>query len=185
MKGASRAAADRPTAEVLAKAGWARHVGDGLGLYISAGQQRLWVIEKGEVVGSYACSTAALGLGQVEGSRQTPVGWHVIAEKIGAGLPVGAVFKERQFTGEVWTPGPDDGHDRILTRILRLCGTEPYLNAGPGIDSYERFIYIHGTSGEDRLGSPASAGCIRMSNRDVIELFDRVATGTAVFVSGA
>jgi hypothetical protein len=171
--------------EMLAAAGWRDRVGDGLGLLVSVRQQRVWVIERGAAVGSFACSTAARGLGQAEGSRQTPVGWHVVADKIGEGLPVGAVFKERQFTGEIWRSGTDDGHDRILTRIIRLRGVEPYLNSGPGIDSYDRYIYIHGTSGEDRLGSPASAGCIRMSNRDVIALFERVATGTPVYISAS
>lgn len=172
-----------PSAASLAAAGWGAKVGSGRGLYVSTRQQRIWVIEQDRALASYRCSTAARGLGQIEGSRQTPAGWHVIAEKIGAGLPAGAVFRERVFTGEVWEPGPDDEHDRILTRILRLRGTEPYLNAGPGIDSYERYIYIHGTSGEDRLGTPASAGCVRMSNQDVIELFERVSTGTPVYIS--
>ncbi len=177
--------ADGPTASALAASGWKSHVGDGAGLYVSTREQRIWLIERGVVVASYACSTAARGTGQVEGSRQTPLGWHVVADKIGAGLPVGAVLKERQFTGEIWTPAPDDGHDRILTRIIRLRGSEPYLNSGPGIDSYDRYIYIHGTSGEDRLGTPASAGCIRMSNRDVIALFERVATGTPVYIAAS
>lgn len=171
-----------PSGAALARAGWSARVGSGMGLYVSARTQRIWLIDGGKAVGSYPCSTAVRGLGQVEGSRQTPLGWHVVAEKIGDGLPIGAVFRERQFTGEIWSGGVEDGHDRILTRIIWLRGTEPYLNTGPGVDSFSRYIYIHGTSGEDRLGTPASAGCIRMSNRDVIVVFDRVRTGTPVYI---
>jgi hypothetical protein len=167
----------------LEAAGWSKRVGDMPGIWVSESEQRAYLLRGREVLATYACSTATRGLGEAEGSLRTPRGWHVVLDKIGDGMPPGAVFRDRIFTGEIVIARRDDGRDRVLTRIMRLQGLEPGLNAGPGVDSYDRYIYIHGTSAEDRIGSPASAGCIRLCNDDVIELYDRVPSGTLVLIT--
>ena len=138
------------------------------------------------LIRQYPVSTAANGLGERSGSYCTPRGRHRIAEKIGAGAPLGAAFKARQPTGEIWTRELDaenPGRDWILTRILWLEGLEPGRNKGGTVDSHARYIYIHGTNEEHRLGTPASHGCIRMKNADVAELFELVKVGTEVRIS--
>jgi lipoprotein-anchoring transpeptidase ErfK/SrfK len=139
------------------------------------------------LIRQYPVSTAANGPGEHSGSYCTPRGRHRIAEKIGAGAPLYAAFKSREPTGEIWTPALDaqhPGRDWILTRILWLEGLEPGRNKGGSVDSRARYIYIHGTNEEHKLGKPASHGCIRMRNTDVVELFDRVEVGTEVRISG-
>lgn len=138
------------------------------------------------LIRQYPVSTAANGLGERSGSYCTPRGRHRIAEKIGAGAPLYAAFKGREPTGEIWTPAldaADPGRDWILTRILWLEGLEPGRNQGGTVDSHARYIYIHGTNEEHRIGTPASHGCIRMKNADVAELFDLVKVGTEVRIS--
>jgi hypothetical protein len=169
--------------ERLNTSGWNDIVGDGLGLWVSVAHQELVGIQKGRVEFKFACSTAAAGTGSRVGSWQTPIGWHAIDERFGDGLPVGAVFKERKYTGRVWNPANRTRDDLILTRIMWLRGLEPGVNSGQGIDSHERFIYIHGTPEEDKLGTPASLGCIRMANQDVAELYDMTTTGTPVLIT--
>ena len=122
----------------------------------------------------FKVSTAANGLCNVRGSNGTPAGWHRVATWIGGGAPLGQVFVSRRPTAAVLPPGAwrsAVGGERITTRILRLTGMEPGVNQGPGVDSLARFIYMHGTNQEHRLGTPASHGCIRMANRDVAALF--------------
>lgn len=134
----------------------------------------------------YPVSTASNGAGEQAGSYCTPRGRHRIAQKIGAGAPLFSAFKARESTGEIWTPelGAEfPGRDWILTRILWLEGLEPGKNQGDGVDTYKRYIYIHGTHEEHRIGTPASHGCIRMKNADVAELFDLVEVGTAVRIA--
>ncbi|HVP10974.1 MAG TPA: L,D-transpeptidase [Phycisphaerae bacterium] len=176
---------DLPTGYMglLRAAGWDERVGDAIALWVSVARQELIGIQNGRVVCRYPCSTAAAGAGSRVGSWQTPLGWHVIDERIGDGLPVGAIFKERKYTGRVWDPENRTHDDLILTRIMWLRGLEPGLNLGEGVDSHARFIYIHGTPEEDRLGTPASLGCIRMANRDVAELYDLTTTGTPVLIT--
>jgi UDP-N-acetylmuramate--alanine ligase len=106
---------------------------------------------------------------------------HRLERRIGAGEPPGAVFVDREPTGARWT-GEPASEDLILSRVLTLDGQEEGLNRGPGCDSLARTIYIHGTNHEGMLGVPASHGCIRLSNRDVIDLFDRVEVGDPVIV---
>ena len=116
----------------------------------------------------------------------TPTGMHRIAEKIGADAPLGMIFKGRQPTGEIANIVTDDlaGElDLITTRILWLEGLEPGINQGEGFDSHARYIYIHGTPEEGRLGHTVSRGCIRMANRDILELFDLVEPGTLVYIA--
>ena len=128
-------------------------------------------------------STAARGAGERDGSEQTPRGRHAVRQKIGAGAPERAVFVGREPTGEVCTAdrfADEPERDWILSRILWLDGLEEGRNRGGDVDSRARFIYIHGTPDEARIGEPASHGCIRMRNRDVIALFDRVEEGIEV-----
>ncbi|MDR1855008.1 MAG: L,D-transpeptidase [Azoarcus sp.] len=135
----------------------------------------------------YVVSTAANGVGEREGSERTPRGRHRIRAKIGAGQPLGAVFRARRPTGEIWTPAlaasaPE--RDWILSRILWLCGEEPGFNRCGDVDSQRRYIYIHGTGDDQPMGEPLSHGCVRMRNRDVAELFDLVEAGTKVEIVG-
>ena len=154
-------------------------------LVVDVPRQRLLLVHGGEIRADYPCSTAAAGIGGADGSFRTPPGVHTIARRIGAGAPAGAVFESREPTGEIWQGAPD-ARDLILTRILTLAGSEPGVNQGPGCDSLARYIYIHGTNHERALGEPGSHGCIRLSNRDVIALHDRVAAGDpVVIVAGA
>lgn len=139
----------------------------------------------GQVLAAYPVSTALKGPGEQDGSGCTPRGSHYIRAGIGAGLPPGTVFRARRPTGEIYSPElareyPD--RDWILSRILWLCGCEWGKNRGPGVDTFRRFIYIHGTPDSEPMGVPLSHGCVRMRNADVIELFDRVRPGTAVFI---
>jgi UDP-N-acetylmuramate--alanine ligase len=149
---------------------------------VSVPGQRLYLVEGGRVAAEYRVSTSARGVGGVEGSYRTPPGVHRVHAKIGAGAPRGAVFVERQPTGRVWQGEPSD-EDLILTRVLTLEGVESGVNCGPGCDSLERCIYIHGTNHEALLGTPASHGCVRMANQDVAELFDRLEPGDPVVVA--
>jgi lipoprotein-anchoring transpeptidase ErfK/SrfK len=138
------------------------------------------------LIREYPISTARNGLGEQCGSYCTPRGRHRIAEKIGAGQPLYAVFKARVPTGEIWSrelEADDPSRDWILTRILWLDGLEDGRNKGANVDTHDRYIYIHGTNEEHLIGQPVSHGCIRMKNADVVELFDLVETGTEVVIS--
>lgn len=150
---------------------------------IELGRQRLLLYEGPRLVREYLVSTAARGAGERMGSEQTPRGRHVVRAKIGAGAPEGAVFVGRRWTGEICTPelvAAQPGRDWILTRILWLSGLERGRNRLGEVDTMRRYIYIHGCPDAYPLGVPASHGCIRMRNRDVIELFDAVPVGTVV-----
>jgi lipoprotein-anchoring transpeptidase ErfK/SrfK len=129
----------------------------------------------------FRASTSRFGIGSREGSYKTPLGLHRIEEKIGGGAKPWTIFCSRENTGVVWSEGMDD-ENQILTRILRLRGLEPGVNAGPGIDSYDRYVYIHGTNREDLIGTPFSHGCVCMRNEDVIALYDMVEAGTYVYI---
>ena len=127
-------------------------------------------------------STARAGIGGEEGSFRTPPGWHRIHARIGEDAAPGTVFVSREPTGETWC-GEARDDDLILTRILTLDGLEDGVNRGPGCDSLARYIYLHGTNQEHLLGRPVSHGCVRLSNDDVRELFERVREGDFVFVA--
>jgi len=150
-------------------------------LLISVHDQRLTCIVDGKPDRSYGVSTAAAGLDAAEGSFGTPPGVHRIARKIGDGMELGTWFKSRVPAGQ-WRPGDPIDEDLVLTRILTLEGCEDGVNRGEGCDSLSRFIYIHGTNHEDRIGQAVSHGCIRMSNTDVIHLFQNVAEGDSVVI---
>ena len=137
----------------------------------------------GACIRRYQVSTARNGAGELSGSHCTPRGRHIVRARIGAGAPLGAAFRGRRPTGEVWTPELAATHparDWILTRILWLSGTEPGRNRLGEVDSMRRYIYIHGTPDTEPMGVPLSIGCVRMRNRDVAELFDLVPAGTPV-----
>ena len=137
----------------------------------------------GACIRRYVVSTARNGAGEASGSFCTPRGRHIIRARIGAGAPIGAAFRGRRPTGEVWTPelaAANPGRDWILTRILWLSGTEPGFNRLGEVDSMRRYIYIHGTPDTEPMGVPLSIGCVRMRNRDVTELFELVPAGTKV-----
>ena len=134
---------------------------------------------------TYAVSTSKFGPGEQNGSFRTPRGRHIVRAKIGAGQPLGTVFVRRRPTGEVWTPelhAQYPGRDWILTRILWLSGREPGVNRLGQVDTMRRYVYIHGCPDSAELGKPGSIGCVRMRNRDVAELFDRVASYTEVVI---
>ncbi len=150
-------------------------------LVVSVEEQALFVCANGTIVERFDCSTSRFGSGMRENSLRTPLGLHRICEKYGAGAPPGRVFRDREDTGEDWDH-KQNGDNLILTRILRLEGLEQGVNKGPGIDSYERYIYIHGTGREDLIGSPLSHGCVLLRNHDVIRLFDTVPQGTLVYI---
>jgi lipoprotein-anchoring transpeptidase ErfK/SrfK len=151
-------------------------------LYVSTTEQRLYRVSGGETVGSFRISTSKYGVGNASGSFQTPPGVHRIASKIGDNAPQGRIFEDRIDTGKTWAPGHYGGKNLVLTRIMRLEGLEEGVNRGPGIDSFDRYIYIHGTNREDSLGTPVSHGCVCMGNDDVVELFNSVPEGTIVVI---
>lgn len=146
----------------------------GLLLHASVTDQKLRVVSKKGIALTYTISTSKYGTGSQAHSNKTPLGWHAVADRIGNHAIPGQVFVARQpVKGHIldrsdWQQ--EHGEDLVLTRIMRLRGLEPGKNSGGGVDSYKRFIYIHGTNQEQRLGTPASHGCIRMSNRDIMEL---------------
>jgi lipoprotein-anchoring transpeptidase ErfK/SrfK len=139
--------------------------------------------DRGTPLRAYSVSTAKNGPGERRGSHCTPRGRHVIRAKIGAGAALNTVFVARRQTGETWSPelaARFPGRDWILTRILWLCGREPGFNRFGELDSMRRYIYIHGTPDHEPMGVPGSIGCVRMRNREIVELFDLVPAGTAV-----
>lgn len=147
--------------------------------------QTLQLFYHNTLVKSYIISTSRRPPSNVAHSLGTPRGLHEIAERIGCGQPAGMVFKSRVSTGRhfsEYAPEEIKTDDLITSRILWLRGLEEGVNAGDNVDSHDRYIYIHGTRHEDKLGTPASAGCVRMSNRDVIELHDEVRTGDWVWI---
>lgn len=154
-------------------------------IHVNIASQRLALEAHGEVVQEFDVSTSMNGPGEQNGSLCTPRGRHIIAEKIGAEAPANAVFVGRRATGELWTPelaAANPSRDWILTRILWLEGCEEGFNHGGDVDSKARFIYIHGTPDTEPMGKPASHGCIRMRNADIIRLFDSVPSGTPVII---
>lgn len=146
-------------------------------LEVSIGTQRLRLLDDTRLVREWPCSTSKFGIGFAEGSNKTPLGRFIVKEKHGAGADIGTIFKSRQPVGR-WTPGMETQSDLVLTRILWLDGAEP-RNA----NTFRRYIYIHGTNNELSIGRPASHGCVRMRNHEVIELFDLVPEGTPVQIS--
>lgn len=154
---------------------------------ISLVDQRLRLVRSADDDGiDYPVSTALNGAGEADGSGCTPRGRHYVRAAIGDGCVPGTVFVARRPTGEIWSPQMAALHpdrDWILTRILWLCGLEWGKNRGPGVDTFRRFIYIHGTPDTEPMGRPESHGCIRMRNTDILDLFSRVGPGTGVDIA--
>lgn len=146
-------------------------------LRIDVKRQTLELFQEGGIEVSYPVSTSKFGLGFEEGSFRTPTGRFRIVDKIGAGAPSGMIFKSRLPIGEIAKQGGDE--DLVLTRILWLEGLDP-----ENANTHERYIYIHGTNQEDLVGTPASHGCIRLRNGDMIDLFDRIPAKTYVEILG-
>ena len=139
----------------------------------------------GRTLKHYAVSTAKNGPGEKNGSFCTPRGRHIVRAKIGAGLPVNTVFVRRRATGEVWTPelgAKFPGRDWMLTLLLWLSGCEPGRNRLGDVDTMRRYIYLHGSPDTAEMGKPGSIGCVRMRNKDIVELFDLVPPYTEVLI---
>ncbi len=146
-------------------------------LHISLADQCLYGFSTGELVVRLAVSTALNGPGEKFGSGCTPRGLHQVRAKIGQGLPAGAVLRGRRWTGEIWTPELAEqwpGRDWILSRILWLSGCEPGRNRLGQVDTFRRYIYLHGTPDSEPMGVPLSHGCVRLRNADLLQLFPRV-----------
>ena len=143
-------------------------------LIISVRDQKLMLLRNGSKVATYPISTSMFGLGDAWGRMTTPLGYLAVEKKIGDNVPVGAVFHKRRLTGEVLQPNAP-GRDPITTRIIWLRGLE-----AQNAHAFQRCIYIHGTPEENKIGRPASYGCIRMKSKDVAELYDQVPLGAVV-----
>ena len=144
-----------------------------MNIVVSVPEQVLRLYDGNAVIREYRCSTSKYGLGTEPGSNFTPLGRFRIDRKIGHGAEPRTIFKSRRVVG-IWDGGPAP-EDYVLTRILWLDGLEEQ-NA----NTRSRYIYIHGTNQEELIGTPASHGCVRLTNADVIDLFDRVDEGTEV-----
>lgn len=151
-------------------------------LVVDVERQLAVLVAEGEARALWPVSTARAGIGGEEGSFRTPPGWHRVSARIGGDAASGTVFASREPTGETWG-GEASEDDLILTRILTLEGLEDGVNRGPGRDSLERYIYLHGTNHEGLLGRPASHGCVRFSNTGVCEVFVELREGDFVFVA--
>ncbi len=153
---------------------------------ISIADQTLEVFANGKPLRRYLVSTSKNGAGERYGSFCTPRGRHVIRAKVGAGAPVNTVFVKRRPTGEIYDPELGSrfpGRDWMLTRLLWLSGCERGVNRLGDVDTMRRYIYIHGSPDTAVMGKPGSIGCIRMHNRDLLELFDLVEPGTPVEIT--
>ncbi|MCP4768495.1 MAG: L,D-transpeptidase [Gammaproteobacteria bacterium] len=152
-------------------------------IYIDSRQQQLlWIDIEEENNINYPISTAANGMGNRMESFKTPFGIHRIRQKIGGGEASGMIFESRQPIGKIANSLDNRDKDEITSRILWLDGLEEGINHGGVYDTFDRFIYIHGTSDEKRIGEPVSAGCIRMKNDDIIELFSEVLVDDIVLI---
>ena len=153
---------------------------------INISQQKLSLLdEAGELIHEYPVSTSKYGTGSENGSEKTPLGLHRIKNKIGGAMPMNMVLVGREPKGmleDCIRDGVELPDDVITSRIMWLEGMEPGRNQGGYVDTYNRYIYIHGTSDEDKIGTPASIGCIRMLNKDVVELYRLVDVGTEVLI---
>ena len=154
-------------------------------IFVSTEKQALYYIKNNKIISTFTISSSAYGTGNKSGSNKTPLGLHKIKYKYGEDTPINGRMIGRIYTGDIATIYKDNTKsktDDITTRILWLEGLELGKNKGDEIDSFKRYIYIHGTSEEGRLGTPASHGCIRMKNKDVIDLYNQVAIGTLVLI---
>jgi hypothetical protein len=158
----------------------------GIWLRVSISDQSISLFDRDSLIACYPVSTSRFGSGNRKDSEKTPLGWHRICEKIGENAPLGMIFISRKPIGRIaviYSDTTDTPEDEITTRILRLEGCEKEFNMGGLVDSYNRQIYIHGTPEEGLIGQPASHGCVRMKNQDIIDLFSRVSIFTYVLIA--
>ena len=154
-------------------------------LFVSIKEQKLYHIKDDKIIKEYIISSSAYGIGSEAESNKTPLGLHKVNQKYGEKTPINGRMVGRVFYGEIatiYSDGSKSKTDDITSRIFWLEGLEKGKNKGRGIDSYKRYIYIHGTSEEGRLGNPASHGCIRMKNKEVIDLYNLIEVGTLVLI---
>lgn len=154
-------------------------------IYVNTQAQQLFLYDSKDVIAQYPVSTAKNGLGEVQGSEKTPRGWHCVEKKIGADAPLNTVFKGRVPTGEIYSAelaALYPTRDWILTRILWLSGLEEGKNKGDIVDTFARYIYIHGAPDTGSFDVPSSHGCVRMRNVDLVTLFDAVDEKTRVYI---
>lgn len=158
---------------------------DNLSIEIDISLQRLYLVDNSTIISSYPISSSKYGEGSKQNSFKTPLGSHMIKEMIGDQVPKNTIFISRintQREAKIIHDQENSDNDYVTTRIMWLDGLEDGKNKGKGVDSYNRYIYIHGTHEEGLIGQKASHGCIRMFNSDVIELFNVVKKGTKVFI---
>ena len=156
-----------------------------LSIEIDISEQRLYLTIGSDIKASYPVSSSKYGEGSIENSYKTPLGYHLVKEKIGEGAEKNTIFKSRINTrrsADIIEEYQDSDDDFVTSRIMWLDGTEEGKNRGGSVDSFSRYIYIHGTHEEGLIGTKASHGCIRMFNADAIELFDRIKIGTKVLI---
>jgi len=158
---------------------------DNLSIEIDISLQRLYLVDNSTIISSYPISSSKYGEGSKQNSFKTPLGSHMIKEMIGDQVPKNTIFISRintQREAKIIHDQENSDNDYVTTRIMWLDGLEDGKNKGKGVDSYNRYIYIHGTHEEGLIGQKASHGCIRMFNSDVIELFSVVKKGTKVYI---
>ena len=158
---------------------------DNLSIEIDISLQRLYLVDNSIIISSYPISSSKYGEGSKQNSFKTPLGSHMIKEMIGDQVPKNTIFISRintQREAKIIHDQENSDNDYVTTRIMWLDGMEDGKNKGKGVDSYNRYIYIHGTHEEGLIGQKASHGCIRMFNSDVIELFNVVKKGTKVYI---
>jgi hypothetical protein len=153
-------------------------------LYVRRDSHTLQLYVNGQLVKAYTISTSKKPPSNIKGSLGTPDGLHEIAERIGGEQPCGMVFRSRIPTGQHFSEVPPSEIDGglITSRILWLRGLEPGRNLGGDVDTYERYVYVHGTNHESRIGEPLSSGCVLLRNLDMIELYEQVRVGDQVFI---
>ncbi len=154
-------------------------------IYVGVKRQELYLFRKGKLIKIYSVSTSKNGAGSVANSEMTPVGLHKVNGKYGSGVPENGILRHKKFSGElakIEYEAKPINKDIITTRIITIEGLERGVNKGGKLDSYDRRIYIHGTAEEGLIGKPASHGCIRLKNKDVMELFDLLTKGMFVVI---
>lgn len=152
-------------------------------LMVSVLHQQMALLLDGQIEATFTISTSKNPPSCIADSFGTPLGLHRLADKIGASAPSGTVFKGRQPLGHFSEFSPEAQQGNLITsRIIRIGGLEPGKNQGEGRDSYARYIYLHGTNHEDRIGQPFSGGCIELRNDDIIDLFPRVESGDLLWI---
>ncbi len=154
-------------------------------IYVGAKRQMLYYIRDTIIISKFSISTSKFGIGSDYNSNKTPTGLHQVESKIGDKVPLNGIILGKTYTGkqaEIIKEAKSGKTDDVTTRAIRLEGLEKGINKGGKKDSYLRDIYIHGTPEEGLIGQPASHGCIRMKNEEVITLFNQVAKGTYVLI---